>query len=454
MEHILLEYRVNEPTWFYLSFLLIVAVFFKFSRLWSMRNLDLALLLVITPGLLLIEKERATGYTWLFATSGLLLIRSLLDGVLVRRPRRETNMNAAGMTFLCAATFVFLTTKVLTEPPPPSLSAPVRQISASSEQSAIVTVASHVTEAPTTLGPASPLITAPVVQLSRATTGQWDVDIVASRTLVILAHLSVVIGLILVGYHLFTDVEMGVAMGTMYMLLPCTSHDVAMQGMAFHVLPAALIVWAIWAYRRPMLSGTFIGVACGILFFPIFLLPLWCAFYGWRGTLRFLGAVALVAGVLVAGQLLMTSDAHSFLRQTLGYLDSKELQFGAEAGAAGFWQVHHAAYRIPVFATYVLMLLALVIWPHRKNLANLIGHSAAIVIGIQFWYLQQNGAFVLWYLPLMILLMFRPQLAQHGAPSIEPLLRNRAGGTVVPEQSMMAGFTRSWEKWSVRSHSG
>ena len=36
-------YSLNDSTWFYLSFLLILAVYFKFSRFWSIRNVDLLL---------------------------------------------------------------------------------------------------------------------------------------------------------------------------------------------------------------------------------------------------------------------------------------------------------------------------------------------------------------------------------------------------------------------------
>ncbi len=39
-------YRVNPTTWFYLSSLLAIALFFKFSRVLSVRNLDLAALLL------------------------------------------------------------------------------------------------------------------------------------------------------------------------------------------------------------------------------------------------------------------------------------------------------------------------------------------------------------------------------------------------------------------------
>src|SRR5258708_38683036 len=96
MDQVLQGYHLNDPTWFYLSFLLIVAVYFKFSRFWSIRNLDLALLLLIAPGLLLvrpdllpsgfnsllvqIQPETVTfGYGWLFAVTGFLLVRAPAD---------------------------------------------------------------------------------------------------------------------------------------------------------------------------------------------------------------------------------------------------------------------------------------------------------------------------------------------------------------------------------------
>src|SRR6476646_132673 len=49
----------NATTWLYFSFLLAVALFFKFSRLLSMRNWDIVLLFLLAPGLLLIHGNRA-----------------------------------------------------------------------------------------------------------------------------------------------------------------------------------------------------------------------------------------------------------------------------------------------------------------------------------------------------------------------------------------------------------
>ena len=122
-------YDVSDETWFYLSLLLIVAVLFRFGRIWSLRNLDLVLLLSLSPGLLLVREQPTFGYSWLFTVTGLLLIRLFCDGLFTRRPRLEPNLNAAGLAFLGVASFVLLMTKAITEPPPASTLETVRRSS-------------------------------------------------------------------------------------------------------------------------------------------------------------------------------------------------------------------------------------------------------------------------------------------------------------------------------------
>ena len=59
MSEFLYQYHPVEPaTWFYLSSLLTIGLYFKFSRLWSIRNLDLVLLILLAPGLLFVHYGR------------------------------------------------------------------------------------------------------------------------------------------------------------------------------------------------------------------------------------------------------------------------------------------------------------------------------------------------------------------------------------------------------------
>ncbi|MDO5565974.1 MAG: hypothetical protein Q4G59_04900, partial [Planctomycetia bacterium] len=50
------------------------------------------------------------------------------------------------------------------------------------------------------------------------------------------------------------------------------------------------------------------------------------------------------------------------------------------------------------------------LWPARKNLATLISCSAIVMLGVQFWIGNQGGLYMAWYLPLLILTIFRPNL--------------------------------------------
>src|SRR6516225_11878497 len=48
----------NGTTWFYFSFLLAVALFFKFSRVLSIRNWDVVTLFLLVPGFLLLQQAK------------------------------------------------------------------------------------------------------------------------------------------------------------------------------------------------------------------------------------------------------------------------------------------------------------------------------------------------------------------------------------------------------------
>jgi hypothetical protein len=406
MEEILRGYHVNAETWFYLSLLLILAVFFKFGRIWSVRNLDLILLLSIAPGLLFVRSTQSgstLGYCWLFVISGLLLFRLLFDWALTRRPRMEQNLNPAGMAFLCAAAMLFQTTKIMNDKPDAGAVQTVRNAGDLLKRQDPLTDNSPNSPVDTgaVTGPAGRLLATPVVPLT------GGAEIAAARALAFLSHLAVLFGLIAVGRWHFSDTNLGLAMGTMYLLLPVTAFDVTRVN---HLLPAALIVWAVAAHRQPTIAGGLLGLACGTLFFPVFLLPIWMSFYWGRGALKF-GSALVLTGALLLGSLVLTSaDSHSFTRQTLGSIDWSVLQFKTDDGV-GFWSLYNPAYRIPVFATFLVLLISLSIWPLRKNVETLLANSAAIIVATQFWYPDHGGTYALWYLPLMLIVTFRPRLA-------------------------------------------
>jgi hypothetical protein len=437
-------YEVSSATWLYHSLVLIVAVFFRFNRIWSLRNLDLVLLLSASPGLLLVENPstQGWGYSWLFAVTGLFLLRLLADPLLRRRPHLGQNLNAHGSAFLCLAAFVLLATQAirhdtepiaavaetaasgtrLADPSPPDTPTEPHPVGSAVESETgddpaandQDSVSAEVTQ--TEPGPVAPIIHAPFGVI-------FELEENSARAIAAFAHLMVILGLVFVGRNLFGDYQLGLAMGTLYLLLPCTAYDV---GEVNHVLPAALTVWALVAYRRPMVSGTLLGVACGIMFFPVFLLPLWAAYYGRRGALRFGTALLLVASAVATITALTTSSPDAFFRSTVGTIHLKEMFNFRSEGVTGFWTNDLNGYRIPVVVSFFLLLAALTIWPRRKQLEHLTAFSAAIVVATQFWYPVQGGVYLLWYLPLLLVVVFRPRLV-HLQPYVSTQEAQQAG---------------------------
>jgi hypothetical protein len=434
MSVILFHYeKVNPTSWAYLSSLLTLALFFKFNRAFSIRNLDLFLLILIAPGLLLVqwsfENEgieptmaldvQRFGFLWLFAVHALFITRLLLDTALVRRPLLDPNLNAAGLAFLGSSLLFFLMANIVTgttsrDDWSPAL--PAAEIQAAQEQGdtfategpgywllyLLPRIATQEVVARTDQSP-------PETPKEVAEQAQ-HVRVIVARVVAILSHVLIVTGLIAVGAWHFDNATAGIAAAVLYLLLPYTA---LMSGSVDHALPGSLLTWAIVFYRRPLIAGMLIGLASGTIYYPIFLLPLWCSFYWERGFKRFLVGAFLTMGVLVASLALTAGTLEHFLShltQMFGVrLPRLENLQGIWRSEDGFW---NSWYRLPILATFVMLSISFVVWPVRKHLGTLICCTGALMVGAQFWHAHGDGGgiYVAWYLPLFLMTIFRPNL--------------------------------------------
>src|SRR5690606_5403505 len=67
-------------------------------------------------------------------------------------------------------------------------------------------------------------------------------------------------------------------------------------------------------------------------------------------------------------------------------------------------------YRIPVLTAFIALAGGLAIWPAQKNLGTLLSCSAAVMLAAQFWHANDGTTYLAWYIPLMLLTIFRPNL--------------------------------------------
>src|SRR5262245_13502801 len=466
----------NATTWFYFSFLLSVSLFFKFGRVLSVRNWDVITIFLLVPGLMVIQGSRPgplitpggaanarhpalqvarlvgqsssgasptgpaalgsiaeiaetrelalmpvrwqwLGYLWLMVGSAYLFCRCLYDLGLVQRPALAPNLSSGGLAFLAIALLSCLIAVAFRPQPDDAYgAAPTGNGAGPSKpvgpETATLAVAREVIRPPAWLA--------------------W-----LARGSAVTCHLAVVLGLVLIGRKHFLDPAAGIAAATFYLMLPYTGMFV---GQIHHVLPIAMVVWAIVVCPWPLLAGFLLGLAAGTAYFPALLLPIWTGYFWRRGAGRFVVAFLLTAGLTltlaaIGTELWMQRDVTDVLRDVRR---DAAWQPWKVPDTEGFWTGIHAAYRIPVFVSYVVFIVATAVWPWPKNLAHLLALSAAAIIGIQFWYADQGGVYVLWYLPLLMLLVFRPNLADRRPQEINAdtdwltRLRRSVAGVLLP----------------------
>ncbi|MFK8111350.1 MAG: hypothetical protein AB8B91_04090 [Rubripirellula sp.] len=520
MSQILLYYRRPDPTtWVYMSSFLTIGLFFVFHRFWSIRNLDVFLLILLAPGLLvvhegyrrqLIEAEsvarqkqepprpeqttkavtslfsafpilsiapldgpssiasdnsianddsladddsiandslaesaepvgesseeadrsagpvpqysptdiRRWGFIYLFFVEALLMLRLMLDPLMVRRPLLDPNLTTGGLNFIGISLFIFMMANVVA-------SNPRIQVTQGPELGPGYAMMNMLPSIPTRpvsdeLGGASPPTTAEL------TASQTQLAQLA-KALAILAHLAIVTGIVLIGNRHFSNLRAGVGCATLYLILPYTAQ---MTGRVDHALPAALLLWAVLCYRKPLIAGIFLGLAGGLVYYPLFLLPLWISFYWKRGVRPFVVGVVVMLGMLVVALSFdnSTTSLTEHLQQMFGLLNPNK-----EANElSGIWGLGwNPIWRLPVIVAFVILSVFFAIWPAQKNLGTLMTGSAAVMVAAQFWhgYGGGGGLYIAWFLPLLLLTIFRPNLQDRIATKVVVAKSNRFWGS-------------------------
>jgi hypothetical protein len=536
MSEILLYYRRPDPTtWVYMSSFLTIGLYFVFHRFWSVRNLDIALLILLAPGLLMVHEGRRrqlqemeteavatrkvessqpfretplpdenttsvltekgwrqsaktsfqldlhpatmlvsqernspnamdaaalttaikagretepvnqdqikevleddetldnelakpaiqsisyysarslrrSGFITLFVIQSFLLIRLLLDPLMVRRPLLNPNLTTGGLYFISISLFVFMMGNVVNSTPRmqvwqgPKLGpgyALMHQIPAISTRPVSESLA----------GIEPPKITQLDEDQKRLT--------MIAKVLAILAHLAIVSGIVLIGNRHFGNLASGVGAATLYLMLPYTAQ---MTGRVDHALPAALLLWAILNYRKPMIAGIFFGLAAGLVYYPLFLLPLWCSFYWQRGVRRFV--VGVLATLTVLMLLLSVSGTEPLWDRLVLMFGLRRPMMEVEH-LQGIWSLGwNPIWRLPVIVGFVILSTLFAVWPSPKNLGTLISCSAAVMVAAQFWHGFGGGLYVAWFLPLLLLTIFRPNLQDRVALKVVQPSRN------------------------------
>lgn len=499
--------RIDESTWMYVSSFLILSFFFKFNRAWSIRNLDLFLIILLAPGLLLIQSgrlehnrflqqqrqlekqsleseslesmpesdsqgtqprpapvinqasfqqaanattdelpsdpidddlidddlieidERAVadrdmnepglarqrfGYFWMFGVGGLIMIRMLVDPLFVRRPNLEPNLSIGGMVFMGVSLLLFVLANLATYSPGKEDIQGARnavkmlKLEASSETEDQDLVQR---------GPGYRLLyLLPVLSTfensdqlqatgTDAASDQYRF-VIASKSVAITSQVLIVLGLIMFCHYHFGSFHIGVGIATIYMLLPYTA---IFTGNVLHTVPAAMMIWGLVYLRRPLVAGIFLGLATGVSYYPLFLLPLWISFYWERGSRRMLAGFLFSILLCIVGLFFTSSNLDEFVRQLQAMF---AFWFPIMNNLEGIWAIGpNQIWRQPLLIGFVALCGSFAAWPAEKNIGTLVAYTAAVMAAVQFWHGFGGGLYVAWYLPLVLLVVFRPNVS-------------------------------------------
>ena len=122
--------------------------------------------------------------------------------------------------------------------------------------------------------------------------------------------------------------------------------------------------------------------------------------------------------VLVACLMMISGDADSFFNRVVTSTNWTVYRLLDDTLSISETPVSHLFIRIPMAAIFFVMLTAMTVLPRPRNLENLLANSTALVVAAQMWYPDDIGTYVQWYMPLFLLVVFRPRLDRFMPPEM------------------------------------
>jgi hypothetical protein len=423
---------IGPKVWLFLALLSCLTLFFKFSRFWSIRNLDLVLLFALGPAMVRLVSANDPhpwwAFFWLMVGSTLWLVRCFIDLALVRRPALEPNLNSAGLACMAIGVLLCLLVETIDLP---SATGKARNPALPNKEAV---------EDPDK-SPGGPAGLEESVKLAIDRTPlpeslkRSPLQVVLSRVLSVLSHLVIVFGLYRVGERHFEQRQAGLAAATCYLLLPYTRIAVVDSGQLF---ASALIILSLVLHTRPIVSGLLIGLATSWMPACLGLVLVWAGYFRHRkaGSTFLLASLGFLAGAwALAGAVPWIANwAHALLARDLAEAGLRPLLDVAPQWNS-FWSDIDPIFRLPVLIAYAAFVLFYGLWPWRKDLASLISQSVAVLVASQYWFLDGGGTLIMIYLPLLLLMMFRPGRIATRAP------RDRRRGVLTSSGSGLAPAT-------------
>ncbi|HEX5955173.1 MAG TPA: glycosyltransferase 87 family protein [Solirubrobacterales bacterium] len=252
-------------------------------------------------------------------------------------------------------------------------------------------------------------------ELALPWSGEWD-ELAASHAAAIAFDLAAVAGLFVFGLRLRpgrAGRELGAILAFAWVAYPYTAF--ALQSNSNDSLIAALLVWSLVLFARPLARGALLGLAAVAKFAPLMLAPLYVA--GERGLLerrreRELGrsrlgwlrpvlgcaaAFAAVVALMLAHPAIDPGLATFWERTVENQLDrTSPFSIWGQVNGIGWLQT-------AVIALAVGLAVAVAFVPRRRSIAQVAALGAAVVIAVELTAEHWFYLYIPWFLPALLI---------------------------------------------------
>jgi hypothetical protein len=274
-------------------------------------------------------------------------------------------------------------------------------------------------------------------ELALPWSGQWD-ELPASHAAAIAFDLAAVLGLFFAGARLHPGRrgrELGILLAFAWVAYPYT--DFALQANSNDSLVAALLIWSLALFARPLARGALLALAVMTKFAPLALAPLYAA--GFRGLLtaepepgvgrmrsRLAGlrpaalfslAFAIVVALMLVNPALDPGLGTFFDRTVVSQID-RTSPFSVWGQVDGIQWLQNA---VLVSAAVLAVVVAFV--PRRRTLPQVAALSAAVLIALQLSVDHWFYLYIPWFFGALVI-----ALMADAEPSPRGSVRGSSGG--------------------------
>ena len=440
------QFPVGGRALFWFSTTVTLLVVFPFRRLFSIQSLDVLVLVGLFPLSLIVWQHTFQTYAALFVLSGYLLVRCVWRSFQSAVSAQSPNLQAATLLGMLAIV----------------LAGHVQAISSRGPDDAGIwtvfggqyvwehgrfpygQIGEGGTYGPLLYGVAGPLVhvfppTAAtdkpgervVVDMYNVEdVGYQNCDFLPAKILALLLDIVVMLALVMIGRQA-NSWTVGLSLALVYAANGLTiQRDLLFVS---HLAPTACVVLAIAARRMPVVSGVLLAIGAGVLFWPAFLIPTWLAYYASRGRdvlIRCGSAITVVGFATIAMVYFYTEPIQEqgpllvFAENTWGHQEAGGPYSRSEFGFWGQWIMRNPDREAAItgikqivrwsFGALCILLPASLYFSHGKRFPNwaLLGTSAALALGLQFWKTHGGGLYTGWYLSLVVATLLMPGRAE------------------------------------------